>query len=69
MRLWKEIGEACGWKHPRAPSVRNMFRDEWATEAVLIFLRDTKAECVFTIAPWRRKRERERADPARPRMY
>ena len=50
-RMWKEIGKACGWKHLRAPSVRNIFGDEWATEAVLTFLRDTKVECMVMIAP------------------
>ena len=34
-RVWKEIGEACGWMQPRAPSVKNMSGDERATEAVL----------------------------------
>ena len=31
-RLWKEVGEASGLKHPKAPSVRNMFRDGGTTE-------------------------------------
>ena len=40
--LWKEVGKACQWKHPRAPTVRLLFQDERATPAVLSFLRDTK---------------------------
>lgn len=39
----------CGWKHPRAPSVGNLFGDERATEAVLAFLRD-KVGCITAIA-------------------
>ena len=35
-RLWKEIGKACGWKHPKAPSVKWLWREK-ATEAVLDF--------------------------------
>ena len=34
----------CGWKHPRAPAVRKLWRKE-ATEAVLEFLEDTRAGC------------------------
>ena len=32
-----EIRKACRWKHPRAPSARNMFGDEIAIEAALAF--------------------------------
>ena len=49
--------KACGWKYPRAPSARNMFGDESATEAVLIHGRKGRSprerrptlECAF---PW-----------------
>ena len=33
--LWKDVGKACEWKHPRAPTVRLLFRDERASPAVL----------------------------------
>ena len=37
--------EACGWKHPRAPSVRLLW-DERATEVALDFLQDTRVGCM-----------------------
>ena len=37
--LWKKIGEDCKWEHPRASSVRWVWRE--ATEAVIEFLEDT----------------------------
>ena len=40
-RLWKEIRKACGWNHPRAPSVRWLWKEK-ATEAVLEFLGSTR---------------------------
>ena len=43
-RLWRRIGKDCGWKHPRAPAVRKLWRKE-ATEAVLEFLEDTRVGC------------------------
>ena len=51
--MWKDIGKACGWKHPRVPSVRSvrLLWEEEATEAVLYFLRDTKVGCVVTLRP------------------
>ena len=51
------VGKACEWKHPRAPTVRLLFRDERATPAVLQFLRDTKVGRVVTLPP--RKEEGE----------
>ena len=39
-RLWKRVAKDCGWKHPRAPAVRKLWR-EGATGAVLEFLEDT----------------------------
>lgn len=42
--LWKKIGKDCGWRHPRAPTVRLLWR-EGATEAVLEFLRGTRVGC------------------------
>ena len=38
--LWKRIGEDCRWGHPRAPSMRWVWREE-ATEAVIEFLEGT----------------------------
>ena len=49
--LWKYVGYHCGWKHPRAPRVALLFRDERATKAVLSFLRKTKVGQVVTISP------------------
>ena len=43
-RLWRRVGKDCGWKRPRAPAVRKLWREE-ATEAVLEFLRDTRVGC------------------------
>ena len=43
-KLWKEIGRACEWEHPRAPSIRLLW-DGRATEAVLEFLRTTRVGC------------------------
>ena len=40
-RMWKEVGEALGWRRPRAPSVRFLW-DGRSTEAVLKFLRSTR---------------------------
>ena len=48
-KLWKEVGKACEWKHPR-PTVRLLFNDDRATPAVLDFLRDTRVGRVFTPA-------------------
>ena len=40
----KRTSKDCGWKHPKAPAVRKLWK-EGATEAVLEFLRDTPAGC------------------------
>ena len=40
-KLWKEIGMACEWKHPRTPLVRLLW-DGRAADAVLEFLRTTR---------------------------
>ena len=44
-RLWKDVGEACEWEHPRTPSVRLLW-DTRAAGAVLEFLRTTRAGCI-----------------------
>lgn len=46
-KLWKNVGEACGWKHPRAPSVRQLFQEE---KAVPDLLRETKVGKMATLA-------------------
>ena len=38
------MGKDCGWKHPKAPAVRKLWK-EGATEAVLGFLEDTQVGC------------------------
>ena len=44
-KLWKDIGKAHGRKHPRAPSVKWLWREN-STEAVLMFLRSTRVGCI-----------------------
>ena len=46
-RLWKDIGKAHGWKHPRAPSPKWLWK-EMPTETVLEFLRDTRLGYIST---------------------
>ena len=41
------IGKACGWKHPRAPSVKWLWKEK-ATEAALGFPRGTRVGCMAT---------------------
>ena len=48
--LWKCVGEACRWKHPRAPTVILLFQDDRATPTVLAFLQGAKVEKVVTLA-------------------
>ena len=43
--MWKEIGKACEWKHPRTPSVRLLW-DGRTTEGVLEILRTTRVGCI-----------------------
>ena len=50
-KLWRSVGKACEWKHPRAPAVRLLFQDERATPVVLAFLRGTKIGRMVTLAP------------------
>ena len=44
-KLWRDIGKAQGWRHPKAPSVRWLWREK-STEAVLDFLGSTRVGCV-----------------------
>ena len=71
-RLWKDIGEALGWKRPRAPSVRYLWEGK-ATDAVLEFLRTTRVGCrgLGRVPPGDRGRTRvaRRGAQARPRLY
>lgn len=48
-KLWKDIytGKAYEWKHPRAPSVRWLWKEK-STEVVLGFLGSTRVECIST---------------------
>ena len=44
-KLWKDIGYAQGWKHPRAPAVKWLWRER-PTRAVLDFLGSTRVGCI-----------------------
>ena len=46
-KLWKEIGKAHGWEHPRAPSGKWLWKEK-STEAVLVFLKSTRVGCIST---------------------
>ena len=48
--MWERIGEECGWKRLRAPSVRKIF-DKRTTVAVLDFSRDIRVGCTSSLAP------------------
>lgn len=54
--LWREVGKACGLKHPRAPLIGELSQEEKATPAVLQFLRETQVGQLFSIAALRRGR-------------
>ena len=43
--MWREVGKACEWEHPRAHSARLLW-DGQATETVLEFLRTTRVGCI-----------------------
>ena len=43
--MWKDVGEACEWEHPRTPSVRLLW-DVRAADAVLEILRTTRVGCI-----------------------
>ena len=53
-RLWEDIGKACRWKHPRAPSVERLWKEK-ATEAVLRFLKDARMGCIAPEGSLRRR--------------
>ena len=56
-KVWEDIGKACGWEHPRAPSVK------W------LFLRDTGAGGTITMRkPPEEEGDDLRVGRARPRM-
>lgn len=50
-RLWERVAKDCGWRRPRAPAVRKLW-NEGATEAVLEFLKDTRAGCYMLVVGW-----------------
>ena len=71
--MWKEVGEALGWRRPRAPSVRFLW-DGRSTEAVLKFLRSTRvgsigAERVPPEEEEGEESEGEEGGPPPPRLY
>src|SRR5258708_39682996 len=45
----REVGKACEWKHPRAPSVRFLLQNDKAIPAVLNFLRKTQVGKVVNL--------------------
>ena len=49
--MWKDAGNLCEWKHPRAPRVALLFDDERPTKAVRPFLRGTKIGQMVTLPP------------------
>jgi ribonuclease HI len=49
--LWKNVGKALGWKHPKILRISDLFGNEKATEPVLQFLRDTDVGKPLRIAP------------------
>ena len=70
-RLWKGVGEACEWEHPRTPSVRLLW-DVRAAGAVLEFLRTTRVGCmgVGRVPPEDRGEDTDGEEgQGRPRMY
>ena len=44
-RLWRDIGKAHGWKHPRGPSGKWLWKEK-STKAVLAFLGSTRVGCI-----------------------
>ena len=46
-KLQKDIGKAHGWRHPRAPSGKWLWKEK-STEAVLTFLKSTRVGCIST---------------------
>ena len=39
------MAKDCRWKHPKAPAVRRLWKEEDATVAVLEFLGEVRAGC------------------------
>ena len=72
-RLWEGVGKDCGWKHPKAPAVRKLWR-EGATEVVLEFLTEASVGKRLPVARAHRAEEAgegevsrgEEADPGPP---
>ena len=46
-KMWKAIGKAHGWKHPKAPAIKWLWKER-STEAVLKMLRETRTGCIST---------------------
>jgi len=51
--LWKEVGRALGWKHPKSKRISDLFRDDKTevVEAVLEFLRSTDIGKPIRVVP------------------
>ena len=43
--MWKDIGKAHGWRHPRAPSGKWLWKEK-STEAVSVYSRSTRVGCI-----------------------
>lgn len=46
-KVWRAKGRAHGWKHPRAPAMKCLWKEK-STEAILEILRDTRVGCIST---------------------
>ena len=46
-KMWKSIGKAHGWKHPKSPSIKWLWKER-STEAVLKMLGETRIGCIST---------------------
>ena len=57
--LWRSVGKAFGWKHPRASRIEMYFEEQKATSAVLTFLWETKVGEAVSLAALRGGRSGE----------
>lgn len=56
--MWKAIGKAYWWKHPKVSSVKRLWNDK-TTEAVLVIPRDTRVGYIVTVRRFPREEEGE----------
>jgi len=47
--MWRDVGKACRWRHPRAPAVRLLFKEK-AIPALLDFLRRTRVGEIVSLS-------------------